>query len=50
VIANFPEYASLAQRSIAWRAGEPVAFTVADLTAAASLTDLVAADAHRRWD
>jgi hypothetical protein len=49
VIAEFPDYASLAERSIRWRAGEPVEFTAADFADAASLTDLVIDDAWARW-
>jgi hypothetical protein len=49
VIAHFPDYASLAERAIRWRAGEAVDFTAEDLVAAASLTDLIADDAWDRW-
>jgi hypothetical protein len=46
---RFPEHASLAERAIRWRDGEAVAFTAEDLLAAASLVDLVADDAWRRF-
>ena len=49
VAAHFPDYASLAERAIGWRAGEPGTFTAEDLAAAASLIDAVAADAWKRW-
>jgi hypothetical protein len=49
VVAHFPEYASLAERAIRWRTGEPITFTARDLSAAASLTDLITEDAWNRW-
>jgi hypothetical protein len=44
-----PEYAGLAGRAVRWRAGEPVAFTVADLRAAGDSVHAVADDAWRRF-
>lgn len=49
VIAHFPDHASLAERAIRWKSGEPETFTAEDLAAAASLVDLVADDAWHRW-
>lgn len=46
---HFPEYASLAERAVRWRAGEPCTFTAADFGAAAALTNLIADDAWKRW-
>jgi hypothetical protein len=49
VMARFPEYASLAERAIRWRADGTGTFSAEDLGAAASLTNLVADDAWKRW-
>ncbi len=49
VEVTFPGYADLARRAVAWRHGEPVAFTVADGLAAADLVDTVVRDAWHRW-
>jgi Domain of unknown function (DUF4111) len=49
LVAHFPEYASLAERAIRWRGGEPGTFTAEDLSAAASLINLIADDAWKRW-
>ncbi|MET8906099.1 nucleotidyltransferase domain-containing protein [Micromonospora sp. NPDC004551] len=45
----FPEYAELARRAVAWRAGEAGQFTAADLIAARESVNAVAEDAWRRF-
>jgi hypothetical protein len=45
----FPQWASLADRAIRWRAGEPESFTTTDLYAAVQSVDAVADDAWTRW-
>jgi hypothetical protein len=45
----FPQWASLADRAIRWRAGEPDSFTATDLYAAVQSVDAVADDAWTRW-
>ena len=45
----FPAWADLADRCVRARAGEPVAFTVADARASAALIRRVVADAVERW-
>jgi Nucleotidyltransferase domain len=47
---TFPEWGPLADRAARWRAGELVAFTAADLRAAAAAANAIAADAERRFD
>jgi aminoglycoside adenylyltransferase-like protein len=49
VATRFPEYAQLAQRAVRWRGGGAEIFTAGDLSAAATLIDLIADDAWRRW-
>lgn len=46
---TFPEWATLADRAVRWRAGEPVEFVVADGRAAMASVDAVVTDAWRRW-
>lgn len=46
---HFPAYASLADRAVRWRQGEPITFTVADARAVADSIDAVVADAWHRW-
>ena len=45
----FPAYGPLLDRAVRWRAGEPEAFTIADLAASVDLTDEITADAGQRW-
>jgi hypothetical protein len=47
--ALFPQYATLADRAIAHRAGTPQAFTFADVRTAAASLNAVADDASRRF-
>jgi hypothetical protein len=49
VVATFPAYRELAERSIRWRAGEPETFTARDIMKAGELTNLIVDDAWRRW-
>lgn len=46
---QFPAWAELAARAVAWRAGQPVDFTTTDVLAATAMVDAVVEDAWRRW-
>ena len=46
---RFPQYAELALRTVEWRWGEPVEYTVADARLAADMIDTLTADAWKRW-
>jgi hypothetical protein len=49
VATRFPEYATLVERAVRWRGGAAETFTADDLSAAATLIDVVNDDAWGRW-